>query len=138
MDAKILELTRDDPRYPYEAYEFVCDAVTHTQDRLSRGRSAPDADRHVSGEELLRGACALAVREFGMMAPAVFRAWNVLSTDDIGALVFRLIEAEKLSRSDDDDPADFHDVFDLFRELDDGFELTLAAYPAAPVRKGER
>ena len=36
MDPKILELTRDDPRFAYEAYEFVCDAVTFTQDRLGR------------------------------------------------------------------------------------------------------
>ena len=84
MDPKILELTREDPRYAYEAYEFVCEAVTYTQERLGRGspgaEEEPDADHHVSGGELLRGACELAVREFGMMAPVVFRQWGVRTT----------------------------------------------------------
>ena len=128
MDAKLIELTRDDPRYAYEAYEFVCDAVTFTQERLGRApeeEDDPDADYHVSGPELLRGACELAVEEFGMMAPVVFRRWGIAVTDDVGNIVFNLIRAERLSRSDRDDPEDFRDVFDLERVLTDGFELTI-------------
>lgn len=130
MDPKILELTRDDPRYAYEAYEFVCEAVGFTQDRLGRTDiEAGEDENHVSGEELLRGACAMAVRDFGLMAGVVFRRWGVRTTDDFGALVFKLIEAGRLSRSDDDDPDDFHAVFDLERALTDGFELTLNDRP---------
>lgn len=135
MDPKILELTRDDPRYTYEAYEFVCDAVTYTQERLGRAsEDDPDADRHVSGAELLRGACDLALREFGMMAPVVFKQWGVRTTDDFGAMVFKLIQADRLSKSDRDEPDDFHDLFDLEKALTDGFELTISDQP----RRGER
>jgi uncharacterized repeat protein (TIGR04138 family) len=136
VDPKILELTREDPRYSYEAYEFVCDAVSYTQDRLGRD-AAPDdeeTDRHVSGGELLRGACELAVREFGMMAPLVFRTWGVRTTDDFGEMVFRLIGVERLSKSDRDDMDDFRDVFDLDKALTEGFELTLGDTP----RRGDR
>lgn len=130
MDPKILELTRDDPRNAYEAYEFVCEAVGFTQDRLGRTDiEAGEDENHVSGEELLRGACAMAVRDFGLMAPVVFRRWGILKTDDFGALVFKLIEAGRLYRSDDDDPNDFHAVFDLERTLTEGFELTLTDRP---------
>jgi uncharacterized repeat protein (TIGR04138 family) len=136
LDPKILDLIREDSRFAYEAYEFVCDAVTYTQDRL--GRKADDEfgreDRHVSGGELLRGACELAVREFGMMAPLVFKMWGVRTTDDFGEMVFRLIGTERLSQSDRDDPADFHDVFDLNAALTDGFELTVGE----SRRKGDR
>ena len=128
MDPKILELTREDPRFAYEAYEFVCDAVTFTQERLGRaggGDDDPDADRHVSGAELLRGVCDLAVREFGLMAPVVFRQWGVRTTDDVGAIVFNLIKVERLSKSDRDAPDDFHDLFDLHQALADGFALTI-------------
>jgi uncharacterized repeat protein (TIGR04138 family) len=134
VDAKILELTREDPRYAYEAYEFVCEAVTFTQEQHGRRQPAED-DPHVSGAELLRGACALAVREFGLMAPVVFRQWGVRTTDDVGAIVFALIKAEKLSKSDRDDPDDFHDLFDLEQELLGGFDLSTAGYPG---RKGDR
>jgi uncharacterized repeat protein (TIGR04138 family) len=136
MDPTILKLVRDDPRYAYEAYEFVCEAVTHTQDRLGRPAAGADddADRHVSGAELLRGACELAAREFGLMAPVVFRRWGVRTSDDFGELVFRLIAAEKLSKSDEDDPADFRDALDLEKALTEGFELTLGE----PARRGKR
>jgi uncharacterized repeat protein (TIGR04138 family) len=127
VDAKILEILRDDPRYDYFAYEFLCDAVTFTQERLDRTPEEdddPDTDYHVSGAELARGACDLAVQEFGMMAPVVFRQWGVTSTDDIGAIVFNLIRAERLSQSERDDPEDFRDLFDLEKALTKGFALT--------------
>lgn len=135
--ADFFDLARDDPRYPAEAYEFLCDAVTYTQETLGRApceEDDPDADYHITGEELVRGACELAVEEFGMMAPVVFRQWNVRRTDDVGEMVFNLIRIKKLSRSDRDDPADFHDLFDLEQALTAGFELTTGGTPG----KGSR
>jgi uncharacterized repeat protein (TIGR04138 family) len=132
---KIYDLVRTDPRYAFEAYEFVCEAVSYTQERLGRAPEEdddPDADHHVSGGELLRGACELAVEEFGMMAPLVFRAWGVRKTDDFGHIVFNLIQGGCLSKSDRDDPDDFRDVFDLDKVLTEGFEIT-----AADLRPGK-
>ena len=129
MDHALYDLVRDDPRYPVEAYEFVCDAVAFTQEMLGREPhedDPPDTDYHVCGEELARGACQMAVCEFGMMAPVVFRQWGIRTTDDIGRIVFNLIKANKLSQSDRDDPADFHDLFDVEKVLAEGFELTIA------------
>jgi uncharacterized repeat protein (TIGR04138 family) len=134
-----LDLCREDPRFAYEAYEFVCDAVSFTVERSGRGEDdsdADDADRHVSGAELLRGVCEMAVRDFGMMAPLVFKQWGVQTTDDIGTMVFNLIRVERLSKSDRDSPEDFHDLFDLHRALADGFELTID--DGHPARRGER
>lgn len=128
MDQKIFDLTREDSRYAYEAYEFACEAVEYTQDRLGRrplDEDDPETDYHVSGEELLRGACELAVREFGLMAPVVFQHWGIRTTDDFGQLVFNLIRAERLSQSENDDLEDFHDLFDLQQVLTEGFELTI-------------
>ena len=132
LDPKLLELTRDDPRYSYEAYEFVCEAVTYTQDRLGRlpcEDDPPDADYHVSGAELVRGTCELACEEFGLMAGVVFRQWGITCSDDVGELVFRLINSGMLSQSEEDDPADFRGLFDLSQALADGFVLTLDAEP---------
>ncbi len=139
MDPKLLEVTRADGRYPYEAYEFVCEAVTHTQDALGRSpreEDDPDADYHVSGEELARGACELAVQEFGLMAGVVFRQWNVRTTDDIGNVMFGLIKGDCVAQAESDSPDDFRDLFDLDRALTEGFALTLAAPREA--RKGPR
>ncbi len=138
MDPRILELCRSSPRYAYEAYEFVCDAVTFTMKRHDRIEAEPGAckgDQHVSGAELLRGVCDLAIREFGMMASMVFTRWGVLTTDDIGTMVFNLIQVELLSKSDRDAPEDFHDLFDLHRALNEGFELVLDG--SRPVKHGD-
>ncbi|MDY3556195.1 hypothetical protein R5W24_005358 [Gemmata sp. JC717] len=137
MDPRILELCREDSRFAYEAYEFVSEAVTFTQGRLGRApadRGDDGDDRHVSGAELLNGACELAVREFGMMAPVVFKQWGLKTTDHIGEIVFKLIKVKLLSKSDRDDPVDFSDLFDLHEALRNGFELTLRD----TAKKGDR
>ena len=68
-------------------------ALSHFQFgvQLSWWGKLTEADYHVTGEELLRGACELAVEEFGMMAPVVFRQWGVRATDDVGNLVAVLL-----------------------------------------------
>jgi uncharacterized repeat protein (TIGR04138 family) len=127
VDEKIYDVIRDDPRYPLEAYEFVCDTVAFTQEMLGRApreEDDPETDYHVSGGELARGACEYAVQEFGLMAPVVFKAWNIRRTDDVGNIVFNLIRAEQLSQSDRDDPDDFRDLFDIEKALTDGFHMT--------------
>jgi uncharacterized repeat protein (TIGR04138 family) len=136
LDPKLWELAREHRQYAYEAYEFVCEAVSFTHERVYRvKRPTTTRDQHINGEELLRGACELAVREYGLMAPIVFRQWGLHRTDDIGTIVFLLIELGKLSRSDRDDPADFQNRFDLHEALVEGFELNCAEYLP---RRGER
>ena len=68
---------------------------------------------HVSGQDLLRGIRDLALREFGLMARPVFRMWRVNATDDFGEIVFNLVEANLMSKTDRDERADFAGVFDL-------------------------
>lgn len=107
--------------------------------RLGRGKvetSEPTPDQHVSGAELLRGVCDLAIREFGMMATVVFKQWGVRTTDDVGTIVFNLIKVELLSRSDRDSPEDFHELFDLHQTLTDGFEMVVDG--SQQVKRTER
>src|SRR5918911_326452 len=104
---KLAELVRRDPRYPYEAYEFVFAALAHTQKALGRapgdeGGEQAEASHHVSGPELLKGARDFALREFGLMARTVFRRWGINRTDDIGEIIFNLIEANLMSKTPED------------------------------------
>src|SRR6478609_2974143 len=113
---KIEDLIRRDPRYPLEAYEFVFSALSHTQRLLGRGpapEQAREDEHHVSGQQLLEGARDLALREFGLMARVVFSFWGINRTDDFGEIVFNLISAGLMSKTDRDDRIDFHDVYDL-------------------------
>lgn len=127
----LMELARRDPRYAYEAYEFLFEALAHTQKRLNRVPPAEPTrddelvDYHVSGPELVAGFCDLAGREFGRMARIVLHMWGIDRTDDVGAVVFNLIEASLLSKTDRDRREDFNDLFDLDSSLRDRFEIAM-------------
>ena len=119
---KIDDVVRRDPRYAYEAYEFLFEALKHTQQMLGRvppDSALPEEDYHVTGPELLAGIRDLALREFGLMARTVFRMWGVDSTADFGELVFNLIEAGLMSKTSEDDRLDFAGVYDLDEALSD-------------------
>ena len=131
----LAEVVRQDPRYAYEAYEFVFYALHHTQKLLGRdlppdhdGREPPpggEPQHHVSGPELLHGIRDLALREFGRMARTVFRLWGIERTDDFGEIVFNLIEGGMMSKNSEDDRSDFRNVYDLDRALVQGFQFQL-------------
>lgn len=126
---KLAEIVRRDPRYAYEAYEFVFAALAHTQQMLGRvpPESGGEGERqyHVKGPELLRGICDLALRDFGLMARTVFRRWGIERTDDFGEIIFNLIDANLMSKTDDDSRQDFHNVFDLDEVLLNGYRIVL-------------
>lgn len=119
-------IVRRDPRYAFEAYEFVHAALAHTQRMLGRVpplEGAGERDYHVSGPQLLEGVRDLALREFGLMARTVFRAWGVNSTADIGEIVFNLIAANLMSKTAEDCREDFRDVYDLDQVLEREYRI---------------
>lgn len=112
-----------DPSYRREAYGFVVAAVGHTVRSLPRERLSDPERRHLSGQELLRGAVALARREFGLLAPTVFREWGVHVSTDLGEIVFQLVGAGQLHARREDRREDFAGGPDLMRALSDGLDL---------------
>jgi len=98
------------PSYAEDAFLFVCAGVNYTCARLG-GR------RDVSGRELIDGLCDLAVERFGFLAPTVLERWGIKGTDDLGEIVFALVEVGLLGKSPRDSKDDFHDVLDLRETL---------------------
>src|SRR5262245_9231601 len=128
--SRLAEIVRRDPRYPYEAYEFVFAALAYTQkllDRLPRDGLPVEveAHHHVTGPELLEGVRQVALREFGLMARTVFRLWGINRTDDIGEIVFNLVAENLMSKTDTDRPDDFHERYDLDQALVQDFRIEL-------------
>jgi uncharacterized repeat protein (TIGR04138 family) len=130
---KLHELVQTDPRYAYEAYEFLFSALAHTQKLLGRvpplepSGGEPQQDYHVSGRQLLEGVRDLALREFGLMARTVFRVWGINRTDDFGEIVFRLVEADLMSKTPKDSRDDFHEVYDLDKALVEDYRIDVRA-----------
>jgi len=110
-------IREDDDRLQREAYGFVLVALDWTVRRLPADRNADPLRRHLSGGELLAGLAALARQEFGAFAPTVFGEWGVRSNEDIGRLVFQLVESGQLSALPQDAMQDFLEAPDLLQSL---------------------
>lgn len=117
-EKRLTELLRRNPRYPREVYEFVSEALAHTA-RLF------DREGHVTGAELCEGARAWALEQFGFMARRVLESWNVRSTSDFGRIVFAMIDAELLRKTETDSIEDFSDVYDFREAFDEAFRIDL-------------
>jgi uncharacterized repeat protein (TIGR04138 family) len=127
MQQELLELALKDGRYAWEAYEFSLESLGHSQRMF--GKESPESpehagpEHHVTGRELLEGICDLARREFGLMAPVVFERWGIRRTGDFGEIIFALIDAGVLYKTDTDRREDFHGLFDLEHVLTDGYQI---------------
>lgn len=119
-DEVIRDIVRRDARYRADAYAFLLEALDFTIQRRGKGR------KHVSGGELLEGFRDHAVTTFGFLARTVLAEWGIERTDDVGDLVFHLIEEDLLQKTADDRRADFHDLFDFTEAFDEGFRLSLS------------
>ena len=108
-----------DRRYDLNAYRFIYEALEFTQSLYERDPESEDpVDRHVSGQELLEGIRAFATQEFGPLAAVVFRSWGVQKTEDFGEIVFNLVEAELMGRTETDSRIDFADGYDFDEAFD--------------------
>lgn len=121
---QLAQLSRSDRRYEPEAYEFVCHAVIFAQKRLLAGRKPTSMDEcHLSGRQVLDGIREFALDQFGRLAAVVFRCWGIHRTDDLGQIIFRLIEAQILQGSQQDSLDDYHDAFDFDEVFVDQYRI---------------
>ncbi|MEM7681061.1 MAG: Minf_1886 family protein [Planctomycetota bacterium] len=116
-----LEKAAEVSPYALDAFLFVQRGLDHTV-REIHGELDDEADaepnphsRHVSGRELCHGLRRYALQQYGLMARTVLRSWHVLASEDFGKIVFAMVEAGLMHKTDDDDLSDFVGVFDFAR-----------------------
>ncbi|HEY6111354.1 MAG TPA: Minf_1886 family protein [Chthoniobacterales bacterium] len=131
-------IVASDPRYQREAYVFLRDALDFTtkQQKKLKGTSV----RHVAGPELLEGVRQYALKEFGPMVLTVFENWGIRRTEDVGNMVFNLIDAGIFGKTEEDSIEDFKDVYDFEEAFAKPFApakpiVAKAARPALPAPK---
>ena len=116
---KIAAMLAQDPRYGWEAYQFVQDALQHTQDLLGRrvpGDAEPGDEHHLTARELCEGLGHLGAERYGPLAGAVLSNSGIETTEDIGEIVWNMVNCGFLLKSERDRKEDFQDLFNL-REL---------------------
>lgn len=95
-----------EPRFEEGAYLFVLAALESAQTNLVNRR-------HISGAELAIACRDLALERYGVMARLVLERWGIVTTDDIGAVVFTLVELGLLASLPSDTRQAFQEVFDF-------------------------
>ena len=131
----IVELLDRDPRYKFEAYVFVFEALRYAQETLELGESyetgefdendEEQIERHVTGQDLCEAARQYALDQYGLMAKNVLGTWGIESTGDLGEIVFNLIDIGKMRKTEHDRRADFDDVFEFETALRQEFSFSL-------------
>jgi uncharacterized repeat protein (TIGR04138 family) len=104
-------------RYHPQAYAFVLAALEYCQGRREvRG--------HITGDEFAWACRDFAREQYGLTARTVLQHWGVLTTHDIGRIVYHLIGAGLLISQPQDRLEDFAEVYDFAEAFEGQYPWT--------------
>jgi uncharacterized repeat protein (TIGR04138 family) len=91
-------------RYHERAYLFLLGTIEFLQSRL-------EVRRHVTAAELAWACRDFALQQYGLLAPVVLAHWGITRTDDLGRIVYTLVEVGLLVTQPGDHESDFNAVY---------------------------
>ena len=109
-----------EPRFHERAFLFVLSALEFSQTRLPERR-------HISGAELAHACRDLALERYGVLARMVLEHWGIRQTEDIGDIVFALVDLGLLISQSNDTRDDFAGVFDFDQAFERDYPWNCAA-----------
>ena len=92
--------------YAEAAYLFVLESIEYLQLRLP-------LRRHVTGAELTLACRDYALEQYGLLARQVLDFWGIRRTEDVGRIVFTLVEIGLLVTQPTDREEDFRSVYEF-------------------------
>lgn len=99
-------------RHPAAAYELVSDSIT-AANQAKTACGGMEGVVHVSAGELLVAFREQVIRRYGKQARAHLAELRILRTEDIGEIVFEMVEARLLGIKKEDKPEDFANGYDF-------------------------
>ena len=140
--ARVVATARKDGRYAPQAFFFILESLEYAHNVLKMGRPEPSEkrrseaqpprseakprdERHLTGQELCEAIRLYALDQFGLMAKTVLNQWGVATTGDFGEIVFTMIDAQQMKKTDQDRREDFNNVFDFDTGLMEGFRISI-------------
>lgn len=111
FEQSVASILKKDNRFDPGAYLFLKDALDFTLKRSSD--ACGGLSRHVSGAELLIGFRDHALEQFGPMASTLMGEWGLRKCQDVGDMVFHLIEEQVFGKQESDKREDFSEIFDF-------------------------
>jgi uncharacterized repeat protein (TIGR04138 family) len=99
-----------DRRYAPEAFLFLHDGLMST---LKQVQEKEKKSRQITGAELAEGLRAHAIEQFGPLSMTVLDRWGIRTTRDFGEIVFALLGAGLLGKTEEDKIEDFDDLYEF-------------------------
>lgn len=131
FDSAVRRIRAGDNRFSPVAYKLVRDGLAHTAKKLGK-LHAEGAARHMDGAQLALGIRDFATERYGCAAAHLLISAGIRKSDDIGAIVFQLIEAGIFGKSETDHPDDFRGIFDFHESFVEPYR------PAIRLRRQHR
>lgn len=113
----IIESGRD-TRYTIAAYIFVLQGLNFYHTKSGERR-------HFTGQELSQGLITFAHKQYGPMSYDVLRHMGITTTNDLGFIVYNLIDIKLIRKQESDCLEDFFSVFDIkeFLEKQQSYQI---------------
>ena len=111
IDTVVRKIVEADSRYSIEAYGFIFEVLDYTYRMIGERR-------HVTGQELLEGMRRFALEQYGPMARTVLEHWGIRRCEDVGEIVFNLVEHGLLNKTERDSKEDFKGGSDFWEAFD--------------------
>ena len=102
-------------RYHERAYLFLLGTIEFLQSRL-------EVKRHVTAVELAWACRDFALDQYGLLAPGVLAHWGITRTEDLGRIVFTLVEMGLLVTQPGDHESDFQGIYQFTEAFGDPYE----------------
>ena len=103
----IEKIRAQDSRYAEDAYYFIREALDFSLKMFKKPPHGPVKERHVTGQELVQGIGQFALQQYGPLAKTVLEFWGITRCEDFGELVFNMINAGLLGKTEKDCKEDF-------------------------------
>ena len=134
-------LLQSDPRFKFEAYQFVREALAYAHEQMlaaspppinpsdakstheERGAAAGFTGHHITGQQLCEACRQYGLQQYGYLTGMVLASWGVRSTSDFGDIVYNLISIEQMRKSESDRREDFDEVYAFDNAFEPQFDL---------------
>ncbi len=106
---KFNRLLKKHKEYDSEAYSYIYEVLDYTEKNIAKKSKS----EQVSARELTEGFKSYTINKFGCLARTVLNEWGVKTTNDIGNIVFYLIEFDLMAKQKSDKIEDFYEVYNF-------------------------
>ena len=109
--------------YPIEAFLFLQEGLGYSVTLVHGEMIDPNVSRHITGPQLCEGLRSYALVQWGMLARVVLARWSITSTFDFGRIVFALVDAGHMQKTEADTIEDFRNVYDFKTAFDGSYKI---------------